>query len=52
MERLVTMVGCFGAAYLSWITSASIGWAILHFLFGWLYILYWFFVHGLAGGML
>lgn len=52
MERLIAIAGAFGGAYLSWITNESVGWAILHYIFGWLYILYWFFVHGLAGGML
>ena len=31
------------AVVLSWITWHSIGWAIIHFWFGWFYVIYWLF---------
>jgi hypothetical protein len=34
-------VGAVIAACLSWHTWHSVGWAIIHFLFGWFYVIYW-----------
>lgn len=50
MNRLVALIGCFGGAFLSYTVSKSIAWAILHFLLGWLYVVYWFFVYFLPSG--
>jgi hypothetical protein len=36
--------GCVGAiiaVILSWIANHSVGWCILHFFCGWLYVVYW-----------
>ena len=38
-------IGSILAVILSWKTSASVAWAILHFFFGWWYVFYWFIVH-------
>ena len=35
------LIGAVLAAFLSWHTWHSLGWAVLHFLFGWLYVFYW-----------
>lgn len=50
MERLVALIGCFAGATLSWSVSQSIGWAVFHFLCGWMYVAYWFFAYFLAEG--
>tara|TARA_R110001606_G_scaffold76846_1_gene177705 strand:+ start:1079 stop:1276 length:198 start_codon:yes stop_codon:yes gene_type:complete len=34
-------LGAILAVVLSWIVNKSILWAILHFIFGWLYCIYW-----------
>lgn len=34
-------IGGLIAAFLSWKTWASVGWAVIHFLFGWWYVIYW-----------
>ena len=34
-------VGNVVAAILSWCSWHSIGWMILHLIFGWLYVIYW-----------
>ena len=36
----VLSLGTILAAVLSWALNHSVGWAILHFVFGWLYIVY------------
>ena len=33
------------AVVLSWSTNHSILWAIIHFIFGWLYVIYWAVKH-------
>lgn len=35
-------VGGIIAAFLSWMKWHSVGWAIIHFLLGWLYVIYYF----------
>lgn len=50
MKQLVTLVGCFGGAFLSYTVSKSILWALLHFVLGWMYIVYYFFVYFLPSG--
>jgi hypothetical protein len=42
VNRETGCLGCFVAAFLSWIANKSILWAILHFFVGWLYVVYWF----------
>lgn len=37
----LSFVGAVLAAVLSWITNASIFWAILHFFCSWIYVIYW-----------
>jgi len=39
-------IGSLVAVFLSWKRNKSILWAILHFLFGWFYVIYYF----LSGG--
>lgn len=39
-------IGSILAAYLSWTKNKSILWAIIHFILGWLYVIYYF----LSGG--
>ena len=41
-------IGSLIALFLSWTTWHSVGWAILHFIFGWFYVFYWliFIWHG------
>lgn len=34
-------IGTVIAIILSWVTNHSILWAILHGIFGWLYVIYW-----------
>ncbi len=36
-------IGGAVAAYLSWTTWHSVGWAALHCLVGWIYVVYWCF---------
>lgn len=36
-------LGAILAVILSWTTWHSIGWAILHFFLGWIYVIYWLF---------
>ena len=38
-------IGSVIAVLLSWTTWHSVGWAIIHFLFGWLYVFYWLIFH-------
>jgi len=38
-------VGNFSAAIISFMMWKSIGWMILHGLFGWLYVIYWLIVY-------
>ena len=38
-------IGSVLAAILSYHVNASIAWAILHFICGWFYVLYYLFVH-------
>lgn len=39
-------VGSFAAAYLSWTKNKSVLWAIIHFLFGWIYVIYYLLTGG------
>ncbi len=39
-------VGSIAAAYLSWTKNKSVLWAIIHFVFGWIYVIYYL----LSGG--
>ena len=41
------LIGGIIAAILSWATWHSVGWAILHFFFGWLYVIYFVVVYGM-----
>lgn len=34
-------IGCVLAIVLSYTTNASVGWAILHGICGWFYVIYW-----------
>ena len=36
--------GTIVAVYLSWTTWHSVGWAIIHGIFGWLYVLYYYLI--------
>lgn len=38
-------IGTIIAVVLSWMTWKSIGWAIIHGLFGWLYVFWWLIFH-------
>src|SRR5579859_6239870 len=38
-------LGNLAGALASWVTNHSILWMILHFFFGWFYVIYWFFFH-------
>jgi len=40
-------IGSVIAAILSWTTNHSVLWCILHTLLGWLYVVFWLFVHKL-----
>jgi hypothetical protein len=37
-------IGCALAAVLSWISNASLVWAVIHGFFGWIYVIYWLLV--------
>jgi len=43
------LVGCALAGYCSWTLNASVGWAAIHALFGWVYMLY--LCGGCGGGL-
>lgn len=38
-------IGALIAVILSWITNHSILWAIFHAFCGWIYVIFWMFVH-------
>lgn len=38
-------LGAFLAIVLSWKTNASVVYAFLHAILGWLYVIYWAFAH-------
>lgn len=40
----ITIIGCAVAAVLSWISNASLVWAVIHGFFGWIYVIYWLVV--------
>ncbi len=42
------LIGAAFAAYCSWTINGSVGWAFIHALFGWFYILY--ICAGFGGG--
>jgi hypothetical protein len=42
-------IGGLIAGLVSWSTHHSIGWLIVHVVLGWLYVIYWILVYGLAG---
>jgi len=46
---ITTLVGCALAGYCSWTLNASVGWAAIHALFGWIYMLY--LCGGCGGGL-
>jgi hypothetical protein len=50
MKQLVALIGSFGAAFLSYTVSKSVGWALLHFFLSWLYVLYYFLMYFLPSG--
>jgi len=37
-------IGCAIAAVLSWISNASLVWAVIHGFLGWFYVIYWLLV--------
>ena len=39
---LLTLIGVIGAVVTSWNANHSVGWAIVHALLGWLYIIYFY----------
>ena len=39
------LIGTIAAVLLSWTTWHSIGWAILHGLLGWIYVVYYIIVY-------
>ena len=39
-------LGTIAAAVLSWTTWHSVGWAIIHAIFGWLYVIYYLIAYG------
>ena len=39
-------LGTIAAAVLSWTTWHSVGWAIVHAIFGWLYVIYYLIAYG------
>lgn len=42
-------LGSILAVIISWVANHSIIWAIIHFFFGWLYVIYWvLFVRGFS----
>ena len=41
MSSLAVGIGTILAAIMSWTTWHSIGWVIVHGIFGWLYVIYW-----------
>ena len=45
--QFIGSIGCGVACALSWITNHSIGWAITHFLCGWLYVIWNLIVYGM-----
>ena len=44
-----SLVGCGLAGYCSWTLNASVGWAAIHTIFGWAYMLY--LCAGCGGGL-
>ena len=44
-----SIVGCALAGYCSWTLNASVGWAAIHAIFGWAYMLY--LCAGCGGGL-
>lgn len=44
--RVFHFIGSLFAIILSWTANHSIWWAILHFIFSWYYVIYYYFVHG------
>ena len=47
--NMVTLLGMGLAAYCSWTLNNSVGWAVIHAMFNWLYILY--LCAGCGGGL-
>jgi len=45
MREIIATIGSIGAVACSWTVNQSIGWAILHFFCGWIYIVYWAFMY-------
>lgn len=52
MKRAVAFVFAALAAYLNYQLNDSILYAVLAFIFSPIYLVYWLFVHGLAGGVI
>jgi len=42
---IIRFIGGLFAIILSWSANHSVLWAILHYIFGWLYVIYYFYVH-------
>ena len=45
-NRVLGSIGAFLAAFMSYAKWHSIGYAILHFLAGWIYVIYYLFTYG------
>jgi hypothetical protein len=43
--RIVQLLGGLFAVILSWTVNHSVFWVILHFFFGWFYVIYYYLVH-------
>lgn len=44
--ELFEFIGAIFAVILSWSMNKSVLWAILHFIFGWLYVVYFYLAYG------
>lgn len=45
MKESFYAIGSLLAVILSWSISHSFWWCVLHFIFGWLYVVYWICVY-------
>jgi len=46
LYRIFHFIGSLFAIILSWTANHSIVWAILHCLFSWYYVVYYYFING------
>jgi hypothetical protein len=46
LSAFFEFIGAIFAVILSWSINKSVFWAILHFLFGWLYVIYFYLAYG------